>query len=501
MSDVYSEEEEALDNRPSGGGGLKFDWFDSRLVKPTQQGKKTVHKLRVIQRLPMIEVNGQKVSDWQHPYPRFWVRADVHRFKHNGTFHSLVCPENHDDPNWAQNATCPICVLRKELFEMKDAKMEKLAKKIGTKVRCFANVIDLKDDEAVRSHWTEGSDGNWVARPKVWAFSRPLLKDMLSFCQNLKPIEDAQIGRALLLEIEKFGPEDINLKYRLMTLDPEPIPQELMPIVYNAYDLGPLVKPADHDKLLEVARGIDPRPNGGSYGASPEQSYQGAGGYQGGGYSGPPQGGPPQGGGYAPPPPAPPPQAPPQAPPPQNETRYHYTYNGQSRGEVPVSAIVDSIIYDSNGQHFVWAAGWPNWVNAAQVTEITDAVDAANAPPPQAPPPQTMTPPQAPPGPPVPPQQQGYHPRGGYPTPQAPQGPPAGPPQGYGASPPHATPQAPPQGPPQGYGGPPPQGPPQGPPQQAGPPGPPQGPPAQPGPPAGPPMPPGPPGPPGGSAF
>ncbi len=79
-------------------------------------------------------------------------------------------------------------------------------------------------------------------------------------------------------------------------------------------------------------------------------------------------------------------QPPPQATPPplQSEPTFHYNGPG-GQGQFTVSQIVEKLISDRDGNHQVWAAGWPAWKSASEVPEITSKLPPAVAPPPPLP--------------------------------------------------------------------------------------------------------------------
>lgn len=79
-------------------------------------------------------------------------------------------------------------------------------------------------------------------------------------------------------------------------------------------------------------------------------------------------------------------QPPPQAAPPplQSEPSFHYNGPG-GQGQFTVSQIVEKVVADRDGNHMVWAAGWPNWKPASEVSEITSQIPPAPAAPPPLP--------------------------------------------------------------------------------------------------------------------
>ena len=427
---VYDQEQKRMDERPSGGGGGgDYDWLE--ISKPARKGDKTQKRVRVIQRLPWIDGPSGKVPDPTNPASEFWMRTDVHRTMVEGKFGMLVCPENHDVEGWRERATCPLCVLQRELWATKNPDWDQIAKDMGTRTRCYANVIDMEDQG---SHWKEDGNGGWKVRPKIYGYGYGIHKEFMSICVNLGPIEDWQTGRDLIIECERTGPKKMNVKFRIMNCDREAVPNELLPVVQGAFDLEGLAKAASMEDLRKAAAAMDPRPAGSSSRSPAPVS--------GGGHNPPPSGGstsspppghnpPPSGG---PPPPAPAPARAAPLPPPRTQSdsgiRYHVstdtgTQEGWSAEQVAIYAM-------DHGNTAVWTEGMGDWAEAATIPEIAAAVEA-------------LTPPPAAPD----------QPKGGYDvTP--------GPPPSAGGPPPPPTKAAGPPPPPGGQGGPP-GGPPGGP--------------------------------------
>lgn len=433
---IYEQEEQALANRPRGGGrGGDYVWLD--IPTPASVGTSSFQNLRVIQRIKWVDN-----KPTQETHVKFWVRVDQHKLRIDGHLKNFTCPSNHDEEDWKTRTQCPICLLRVEIFATKNPAWENLAKNMGTKVRCFCNVVDLDNPQV---HWKQNQQSEWVVRPHVWGYGNLVHKQFMSICRRKNAgIEDCQIGRNIEVEKKRTGPELMNVDYLVGDSDSTPIPPELMPVVHGAWDLADLGKPSTMDQLRQVAAKIDPRSNGTAGHQLPQQQYQQA----------PPQQ-------HQAPPPyqqAPPPQQqaqggpPPPAPqPPPRTPQYHYQGpTGQQQG-LDASAVARLVNGSPQGtQHVVWTEGMPAWMDPNQVPEIVQAIQATQ--------PQTAGPP---PG-----SEPGYGPQGGYDS--APQGGPPPPQQQQGPPPPQQQ-QGPPQGPPQQQGGLP-ANPPQA---QGGPPGPP----------------------------
>jgi hypothetical protein len=395
---VYDEEQKKMEQpaRGSAGGG-DYSWLE--MDKPANVGAKTHRNVRVVQRL--VWVDGQ--PDPARPYPEFWMRVSVHRGNVDSKWWMGVCPENRDIEGWRDRATCPICLLQKELWATKREDYDKVAKDIAARWRVYCNVIDFDD---INGHWADDGQGGWTVRPKIYGYSKSIHNDMMSLCVHTGPIEDHATGRPLVLECERTGPDKLNIKYRVTPKDREPVPEQLMPIVWGAYDLEGLGKPATMEELRKAAQTFDPRAGSAATGYTappstvhhaPPPSYPGTAAPPTavpGGYQPPPPAGPPAAaapssyapqGGYAvgappPPPPLPPPpgtpRPPPAAPPPPQAPAKIYHYAGPSGQFEGLSGadVARYIAADPGGQHHVWAAGMAGWEPAANQPDIVPPV-------------------------------------------------------------------------------------------------------------------------------
>jgi len=442
---VYEEEEEALAGRPKGGGG-GGDYNFLTLPKPSKKGQKLTRKLRVVQRLPLGD-DGE--PDPSNPFPKFWVRVDVHRFKLEGENKMMTCPDNHDAKDWASRITCPLCKLEQALWKSKRDEYQGLAKQIFASGRCYANVIDMEDDDSIAEHWKE-IEGGWDPRPKVWGYSLSVHKDLMAICRTSGAIEDMEVGRNFIIEIERVGESAWDIRYpRCIPMDREPLDERLHVLAQRAFDLEGLAKPASMEDLRQAAAMLDPGLGidfGGTSTPDPRPGTKRtatAGGPPGSATTAKPGG--------AKPPPARGAKKPEPEPEPEQEdaiaddTEYHYagpgvTVHGDALdGEsgVAANAIAEAIAADPTpGVHMLWADGWPEWVAADEIETFAALFEAPAeeepepeeepAPPPPPPPRRTAAPPAKP----TPPKDSAA-PKGGYPagTPKDRKGPPAGPPK------------------------------------------------------------------------
>ena len=419
---VYEQEQEDLGRRRPAGGTGDFDWFD--IPTPASVGQKNTRRCRVI---PRLRAAADGRPDPANPYPKFWVRVETHRVELGDQVESLTCPDEYG----TKTPTCPVCILRRELYATKRPEYEAIAKDLGARARVFCNVIDMED---VASHWKPGEQGSWIVRPKVWGMSKSLFQAILSVCTAGNcAVEDHQSGRDLVVTKERKGSRKMDVTYSLINLDRSAVDPGLHPILHGAYDLEGLAKPAALEDLGALAARIDPRKG--------SRSSPGT------------HGGPPPGDGYtlsvappgtAPPPPAGPPggyagvpAAPPPPPPPPVAARYyHYAGPAGQQSGLDAVAVARLALAAPGAQHSAWTDGMAAWALVESVPEIAAAIAAIRPPVPPPPPP-------APGG-------DSYAPRGGYPPTGAPPpgGPPGGPPGPPGGPPPGST-----GGPPRGSSG------------------------------------------------
>ena len=258
---VYAEEEALLATRAADrasrgeGGSRKY----LEIPKPATPGHKTHKHMRVIQRYQTLD-DGTIWTDGG-ALPKFWARCKQHRIEHGGRTDVLVCMEHPDAPR-GSIPTCPICVLRRDLFMLKKPEYEAIAKDIGARDRCFCNVIDL--DEPAK-HWIEDAsvEGGYRIVPLIYAYSMSVHNDLIKVCTHKGPIEDVMTGRDIVVECHRTGSRNIDIEYSAIDCsDAKPVDETLWPILYLAGDLEDLVRPATAERLAEAAALIDPRAKG-----------------------------------------------------------------------------------------------------------------------------------------------------------------------------------------------------------------------------------------------
>ena len=337
------------DNRRSSGGGSDFTWLTTN--KPSRAGDQTRQRLRIV---PRPDGNGGN-------HDEFWVVIDQHMVKVDGKTKAMVCPDDHDRSGGGR--VCPLCKLSRELYDSRQPEYLGLAKELSARVRVFANVVDLEDEQHPE-------------KPKVWGFSRTMHQSILDICMAKRSfIEDLEIGRDILLTTRRIGPQRFDIRYAVTDMDSAPIDPAYFDIGSNGHDLETLAKPANLDDLHEVAAASDPRSGGTKGGYTPEPAPA-----------------------PAPAPVAAAPVAPPPAPAGDNAGEWHYSSaDGQEEG-LTVADIAKRVKAAPDAQHHVWREGMGGWSDWSEVAEIKDAVT-----------------PKAPPAPPAPP-------KGGPPAPPTPRG-------------------------------------------------------------------------------
>jgi hypothetical protein len=75
----------------------------------------------------------------------------------------------------------------------------------------------------------------------------------------------------------------------------------------------------------------------------------------------------------------------PMAPPPmQGAEHFHYSANGENKGELSIEAIAQSVQENPDGNHLVWKNGMTAWISASEVPSIQEMLQSAPPPLPPA---------------------------------------------------------------------------------------------------------------------
>ena len=317
--------------RRSRGSG-DFVWLTTN--KPSRSGEQTRQRLRVV---PRPDGNGGT-------HDEFWVTISQHMINVDGKTKALVCPDTEGA------SMCPLCKLSRDLYDSRKPEFLGLAKDLSSRVRVFANVCDLEDE-------------NHPDQPKVWGFSRTIHHSILDICMAKRSfIEDLESGRDILLTTRRIGPQKFDIRYAITDMDSGPIDPDFLTVASQAHDLESLAKPAVLDELHEIAAGQDPR-KGGSNRPS-----------------------------YTPDPTPAPPAAAPVAPPPivaavptppaadDNQADWHHSGpDGQQEG-LTAAEVAKRIARAPDAPHHVWRDGMDGWLPADEVSAI-QALMAPPAPP------------------------------------------------------------------------------------------------------------------------
>lgn len=326
-------EARAQQRRESVGGSK----FGTQLKVPGPQGQLNWDASVPVGHEGYVDVflGGPWSSDARIPF----VESVVHYFQshaHPKGF-SVTCT---DDPK-----TCRFCMARSLAFKSPDPNIQKSAQNWGRKRRAFVyNCFDLTNPQ---SHY--GQDG--VMRPfllKAGPNLQTSLKRMFDTRGGINSFINPQNGRPIRITKKKTGPENMNVEWGAIDLDPAPLDQYFWPAAQNLWNLQEQISPSSDQEVTQAIMELGwPMPGGESPAYSAQPSPPHANPYQPApvpqsGYTPPPgpagappqqYGAPPQNmappppGQYAPPPPpagmAPPPGMPPapvpnQGPPPMN---------------------------------------------------------------------------------------------------------------------------------------------------------------------------------------
>jgi len=325
----------ARDSRRSQGGGSDYVWLSTD--KPSRKGDQTKKRLRIV---PRPDGNGGN-------HEEFWMTIDQHMVTVDGRTRALVCPDNHDDPK-SQKA-CPLCKMSRELYASRNPEYLGTAKELSTRLRVFANVIDLDDDQH-------------PGEPKVWGFSRTIQQQILDICMAKRSfIEDLEEGRDLILTTRRIGPKRFDIRYAITDMDTSALQEEFIETAKAAHDLEGLAKPATLDELHEIAASTDPRTGSKRVTYTPDPVTPSV-----------------EPKAEASVTPAPPALEAAEAGP------WHYSgADGQEEG-LTAEAVAKLVKRSPSATHSVWKDGMSDWADAAEVPEVATllAPKKRSAPPP-----------------------------------------------------------------------------------------------------------------------
>ena len=146
-------------------------------------------------------------------------------------------------------AVCLVCQARDAAFNGTDGAMKERAKTIGRVRKQFLYNVVLMDN--FPGHF----DGAGVMRPFILGAGSQLHKaigDLVEGRGGAVNIVDPWRGRPLRLKRRKTGPENMDVEYSALDMDPMPLPVEFYPVLQNLYDLDTLDKVATHEDMVRA---------------------------------------------------------------------------------------------------------------------------------------------------------------------------------------------------------------------------------------------------------
>lgn len=152
-----------------------------------------------------------------------------------------------------------------------DPRLQKLAQDVGRVRRQFLyNVADVGNPA---THY--GQDG--IMKPFVLAAGPQLQADIGRLANvrgGISKLVHVEQGRDVILSKKKTGPEERNVEWGMLDMDPGPLAQPLWPLLQNLWDLDSLNKAPTPEEVMTAIRelGLPMPAMGGSFGQVP-QSY------------------------------------------------------------------------------------------------------------------------------------------------------------------------------------------------------------------------------------
>ena len=156
-------------------------------------------------------------------------------------------------------------------LQQPDPNMQKLAEDVGRVRRQFLyNVADVGNPA---THY--GTDG--IMRPFVWSAGigvQTEIKRLTEVRGGISGLCHAERGRDLLATKKKTGPDERNVEWGVVDMDPAPLAQPLWPLLTSLWDLEALNRSPTQDEVISAIRELRlPMPaTGASFGQVP-QSY------------------------------------------------------------------------------------------------------------------------------------------------------------------------------------------------------------------------------------
>jgi hypothetical protein len=154
---------------------------------------------------------------------------------------------------------CLFCQAREAALASHDPRQNQSANNWGRKRRQFLyNCFNLSDP---RANWYKDNQ----MRPLVLGASPMLQRDLAKLFQNrgFKSIVDYQGGRPVKIMKKKTGPEDINVEWSALDMNPAPLDQYFWAATYQLWDLTKEIDAVDTQLILRVIQELGlPMPGG-----------------------------------------------------------------------------------------------------------------------------------------------------------------------------------------------------------------------------------------------
>jgi hypothetical protein len=168
---------------------------------------------------------------------------------------------------------CKICMAREPAMSNPDSRIQQLAKQwCRVRTQYVWNIIDLSTP--TNNQYKDG-----VIRPLLYGMGENLKNDIehiKSHCGGINAICNPQSGRPISFIKHKTGPEEMNVEYSAIHMDPKPLDQYFWPALQNLWDLESQCKLPSEEEMLKavVAIGLPIVGQGQSFGQVPA-SYAG----------------------------------------------------------------------------------------------------------------------------------------------------------------------------------------------------------------------------------
>jgi hypothetical protein len=181
-----------------------------------------------------------------------YLVSDTHFFKSGKYPRGKVISCTGDD-------TCLFCQARSEGLKSPDPTINQIATNWGKKRRQFLyNAFDLQNPA---NHYYQ--DG--LMRPSILAASKPLQDSLrnLFMAREVGNITDYQQGRPIKLIKKKSGPEDVNVTWDAIDLNPEPLNQYFWPGTHNLWNLDEIARQNTSEEIIAAIQDVGlPMPGG-----------------------------------------------------------------------------------------------------------------------------------------------------------------------------------------------------------------------------------------------